>query len=94
MAWPRALKQDGNGQKTYPLPGPYVFTYFATCDVPIETLDFLTSLQHRHRKIHDRRPFQGAGTPRTQAKLVLRWFRHSTSLAALGSDHGLSQATV
>jgi len=42
-----------------------VFTYSAICDVPIETLDFLTGLLHRHRKAHDRRPAQRASTART-----------------------------
>ncbi|PLC10759.1 hypothetical protein AUQ48_17055 [Kocuria flava] len=71
-----------------------MFTYSAICDVPIETLDFLATLLHRHRKTHDRRPAQRAGTARTQAKLVLRWYRDSTRVVALGHDHGLSQATA
>ncbi|WP_181878899.1 MULTISPECIES: hypothetical protein [Micrococcus] len=45
-----------------------MFTYSAICDVPIETLDYLTGLLHRHRRTHDLRPFQRAGTARTQAK--------------------------
>lgn len=71
-----------------------MFTYSAICDVPVETLDFLTGLLHRHRKNHDRRPAQRAGTARTQAKLVLRWFRDNTRVTRLGRDHGLSQATA
>ncbi len=94
LVWRRALGQDGNRQKTYPLQGPYVFTYSAICDVPTETLDYLTRLLHRHRKACDRRPEQRAGTARTQAKLVLRWFRDNTRVANLGRDHGLSQATA
>lgn len=71
-----------------------MFAYSAICDVPVETLDFLTGLLHRHRRAHDRRPFQRAGTARTQAKLVLRWFRDNTRVTSLGRDHGLSQATA
>lgn len=71
-----------------------MFTYSAICDVPIETLDYLTGLLHRHRRTHDLRPFQRAGTARTQAKLVLRWFRDNTRVINLGRDHGLSQATA
>ena len=71
-----------------------MFTYSAICDVPAETLQFLTSLLHRHRKAHDLRPAQRAGTSRTQAKLVLRWYRDATRIADLGRDHGLSQATA
>ena len=71
-----------------------MFTYFAICDVPAETLDLLTVLLHRHRRAHDARPHQRAGTARTQAKLVLRWLADNTRVAALGRDHGLSQATA
>lgn len=71
-----------------------MFTYSAICDVPVETLDFLTGLLHRHRKTHDLRPFQRAGTSRTQAKLMLRWYRDGSRVANLAADHGLSQATA
>lgn len=71
-----------------------MFTYSAICDVPIETLDVLTGLLHRHRTSHDLRPFQRVGTSRTQAKLLLRWYRDGTRVAALARDHGLSQATA
>lgn len=71
-----------------------MFTYSAICDVPIETLAYLTTLLEGHRRAHDLRPFQRAGTARTQAKLVLRWFRDHTRVANLGRDHGLSQATA
>lgn len=71
-----------------------MFVYSAICDVPAETLDTLTGLLHRHRKDHDLRPFQRAGSTRTQAKLVLRWYRDGTRVAALAADHGLSQATA
>lgn len=81
-------------QDAYPPQGPYVFTYSATCDVPIETLNFLTSLLHRHRRVHDARPHQRAGTARTQAKLILRWYRDDTRVTALAADHGLSSATA
>lgn len=38
-------------------------------------------------------PHQRADTARTQAKLVLRWFRDGTRVADLARDHHLSQAT-
>lgn len=71
-----------------------MFTYSAICDVPVESLELLTGLLHRHRKDHDPRPFQRAGSCRTQAKLLLRWYRNGTRVAALAADHGLSQATA
>ncbi len=71
-----------------------MFTYSAICDVPAEIIDFLTGLLHRHRMTHDRRPFQRAGTARTKAKLVLRWYRDGTRLASSARSHGLSQATA
>ncbi|GAA4694120.1 hypothetical protein GCM10025781_09540 [Kocuria gwangalliensis] len=51
-----------------------MFNYSAICDVPVETLEFLTGLLHRHRTTHDRRPAQRAGTVGTQAKLMLQQF--------------------
>ena len=75
VAWRRALEQDGHPpRKPIRRKDPSV-THFATCDVPVETLDLLTSLLHRHRRAHDTRPHQRAGTTRNQAKLVLQWFR-------------------
>lgn len=71
-----------------------MFTYSAICDVPTETLAYLATLLRDHRRTHDLRPEQRAGTARTQAKLVLRWFRDHTRIASLGRDHGLSQATA
>lgn len=71
-----------------------MFTYSAICDVPTETLDWLTHLLHRHRKVHDLRPFQRAGTVRAQAQLVLRWYRDGARVTNLAADHGLSQATA
>lgn len=43
--------------------------------------------------IGDRRPFQRAGTARTQAKMLLHWYRDDTRAAAPTADQGLSQAT-
>lgn len=62
--------------------------------MPIETLDYLTGLLHRHRKDHDLRPVQRAATSRTQPKLMLRWYREDTWVANLAADHGLSQAAA
>ncbi|MBD2763541.1 hypothetical protein IEE92_13485 [Kocuria sp. cx-116] len=71
-----------------------MFTYSAICDVPVGTLDYLTSLLLRHRRAHDTQPHQRAGTARTQAKLLLRWFRDGSRVANLGRDQGISQATA
>lgn len=71
-----------------------MFTYSAICDVPVDTLNWLTGLLHRHRRAHDARPEQRAGTPRTQAKLLLRWYRDGVRVVDLGRDHGVSQATA
>lgn len=63
-------------------------------DVPIVTLDFLAGLLRRRRKTHDRRPFRRAAVARTQAKLVLGWFRDAARVAALGRDHKICRATA
>ena len=39
-----------------------MFTYSAICDVPVETLDFLTGLLHRHRNEAPWVSFRGQGT--------------------------------
>ncbi|WP_419720591.1 transposase family protein [Kocuria marina] len=57
-------------------------------------LEFLTSLLHRHRETRDRRPFQRAGTARTQAKLVLRWFCDASRVAALDLHEPLAQGNA
>ena len=59
-----------------------------------ETLDYPANLLHRHRKVPDRRSAQRVATARTQAKLILGWYRDGTRVAGLGSDHRLSQATT
>lgn len=41
-----------------------MFTYSAICDVPTDNLGFLTRLLNRHRRTHDTRPHQRAGTAR------------------------------
>ena len=52
-----------------------MYTYSAICDVPEETLQHMTALLHAHRCEIGTRAGRRAGTVRTQAKLVLRWFR-------------------
>ncbi|MCI4675662.1 hypothetical protein [Candidatus Mycolicibacterium alkanivorans] len=51
-----------------------MFTYSASCDVPEETLLYVTALLHAHRREIGTRAGRRTGTVRTQAKPVLRWF--------------------
>lgn len=69
-----------------------MFDDSAICDVPIETLDHLPNLLHLHRKAHDARPHQQAGTAQTQAKLALRWYRDAARIIDLARNCRLSQA--
>ena len=69
-----------------------MITYSATLDVPTDTATLLTDLliAERHRRgtgIGAR-----AATCRTQAILVLHWFR-DTGMPTLARDAGVSQAT-
>jgi hypothetical protein len=52
-----------------------LFTCSAICDVPEQTLLEVAALLHAHRREIGTRAGRRAGTVRTQAKLVLRWFR-------------------
>ena len=61
-----------------------MFTYSAICDVPEETLQHVTALLHAHRCEIGTRAGRRAGTVRTQAKLVLRWFRDDPPIRTAG----------
>lgn len=74
--------------------GLHVISYRATLDVPVSTLVKVTGWLDRHRRGSDRRPQQRAATARTQAILVLRWFRDATDLRGLARDAGISLATA
>ena len=60
-----------------------MFTYSAICDVPEETLRHVAALLHVHRREIGTRAGRRAGTARTQAKLVLRWFRDDAPIRLL-----------
>jgi hypothetical protein len=71
-----------------------VITYRATLDVPSDTVLTVSLWLDAHREAHDRRPWQRAATPYTQAVLVLRWFKDATDLPALARDARVSVATA
>ena len=70
-----------------------MFTYSAICDVPEETLQHVTALLHAHRCEIGTRAGRRAGTVRTQAKLVLRWFRDDPPIRLLAFEAGLPIST-
>jgi hypothetical protein len=70
-----------------------VFTYSAICDVPEETLLYVTALLHAHRREIGTRARRRAGTVRTQAKLVLRWFRDNAPIRLLAFEARLPIST-
>ena len=70
-----------------------MFTYSAICDVPEETLLQVTTLLHAHRRAIGTRRGARAGTARTQAKLVLRWFRDNAKMRILAAEAGLPIST-
>lgn len=70
-----------------------MFTYSAICDVPEETLQHVTALLHAHRCEIGTRAGRRAGTVRTQAKLVLRWFRDDPPMRMLAFEAGLPIST-
>ena len=70
-----------------------MFTYSAICDVPEETLQHVTALLHAHRCEIGTRAGRRAGTVRTQAKLVLRWFRDDPPMRMLALEAGLPIST-
>lgn len=70
-----------------------MFTYSAICDVPEQTLLHVTALLRAHRHEIGTRTGRRAGTVRTQAKLVLRWFRDDAAIRTLAAEAGLSIST-
>ena len=71
-----------------------MFSYSAICDVPTETLLWVTSLLHAHRRQIGTRTGRRAGTERTQAKMVLRWFRDDAAIRILAAEAGLAISTA
>jgi len=70
-----------------------VITYSATLDVPTDTATLLTDLLIAERRRRGTGIGTRAATCRTQAILVLRWFREDTGIPTLARDAGVSQAT-
>ena len=70
-----------------------MFTYSALCDVPAETLLHVTALLRGHRREIGTRKGRRAGSERTQAKLVLRWFRDDAPIRLLAAEAGLPIST-
>lgn len=70
-----------------------MFTYSAICDVPEETLLYVTALLHAHRRAIGTRAGRRAGSERAQAKLVLRWFRDDAPIRLLAFEAGLPIST-
>src|SRR3954464_4509374 len=73
--------------------GPRVITYSATLDVPADTATLLTDLLIAERRRRGTGIGARAATARTQAILVLRWFREDTGMPVLARDAGVSRAT-
>jgi hypothetical protein len=71
-----------------------VFTYPAICDVPEQTLLHVTAQLHKHRHAIGTRKGRRAGSERTQAKLVLRWFRDDAPIRLLAMEAGLPISTT
>ncbi len=70
-----------------------MFTYSAICDVPEEALLHVTALLHAHRRAIGTRTGVRAATERTQAKLVLRWYRDDAAMRILAAEAGLPIST-
>ena len=69
-----------------------MITYSATLDVPTDTATLLTDLLIAERRRRGTGIGARAATCRTQAILVLRWFR-DTGMPTLARDAGVSPAT-
>ncbi|MEV0272451.1 transposase family protein [Hamadaea sp. NPDC050747] len=69
-------------------------TYSAVLDVRRETVVFLSSLLHAHRRAVGTRTGTRALSCFRQAILVLRWFLDGTRLAQLARDNGISRSTA
>lgn len=70
-----------------------MFAYSAICDVPEETLLWVTALLREYRQRIGTRSGRRAGTVRVQAKLVLRWFRDDAPVRRLADEAGLPIST-
>jgi DDE superfamily endonuclease len=70
-----------------------VITYSATLDVPTSTATLLTDLLITERRRRGTGIGARAATARTQAILVLRWFREDTGMPTLARHAGVSPAT-
>ena len=70
-----------------------MITYSATLDVPAETATLVTDLLIAERRRRGTGIGARAASARTQALLVLRWFREDTGMPTLARDAGVSQAT-
>lgn len=72
----------------------FTHSYSAICDVPEETVRQVTALLHANRRRIGIRPRRCVGTERTQAKLVLRWFRDDAPVRRLAHEGGMPISTV
>lgn len=70
-----------------------MFTYRGICDVPEATLLYVTGLLWRRRRMIKTPKGRRAGSARTQAKLVLRWFRDHPPMRLLAAESGLTVPT-
>jgi DDE superfamily endonuclease len=70
-----------------------VITYSATLDVPAETATLVADLLIAERRRRGTGIGARAASARTQALLVLRWFREDTGMPTLARDARVSQAT-
>ena len=70
-----------------------MLAYSATLDVPVETATLLIDLLAAERLRRGTGVGARAASCRTQAVLVLRWFREDTAMRTLARDAGVSQAT-
>ncbi len=70
-----------------------MIAYSATLDVPEETATLLTELLIGERLRRGTGVGTRAASARTQAVLVLRWFREDTPMPTLARDAGVSTAT-
>jgi hypothetical protein len=71
-----------------------VITYRATLDVPAATLLQFTIWLHQHRQALGTRKGMRAANCRTQALMVLRWFRDDTTVRMLAHDARLPISTA
>ncbi len=70
-----------------------MISYSATLDVPVDTATLVTDLLIAERRRRGTGIGSRAASARTQALLVLRWFREDTGMPTLARDAGISTAT-